>query len=50
MVFLRKVTGKKARRKRYGSWRRAVSDILLQEAVTQLLQTYIDRRKATVAE
>ena len=48
--FLRHMMGKKARRRRGGSWRRALSDSRHQEAWTQPLQTYIEWRQEKVAE
>ena len=42
--FLPQVTGKKAIRQKDGSCRRAASNRVLQEAGTQLFQTYIDPR------
>ena len=44
------VPEKKFRRQKAGSTHRAAQKSMLQEARTQLLQTYIDRRQATVAE
>ena len=40
----------KAKRLREGSWRKLAADKVLQGAGTQPLQTYLDRRYATVAE
>ena len=48
--LLQQVTRMKARRQWYGSWRKAVSYIILQWRGTQPLQTYIDRRQETVEE
>ena len=48
--FLRQVTRKKARREMCSSSRREDPDSVLQEAGTQPLQTYIDRRKMAMAE
>ena len=47
--FLRQVTGKKARRQMCSSSRKADPDSVLQEAGTQPLQTYIDRRQMAMA-
>ena len=33
-----------------GSWRKVASDKILQGAGTQLIQTYIDKRQASVEE
>ena len=41
---------KKAKRLRYGSWRRVMENIVLQGAGTKPIQTYVDRRQATVSE
>ena len=48
--FLRQVTKLKAKRLRDGFWRMVAADKVLQGAVTQPLQTYLDRRQATVAD
>ena len=48
--FLQKVTKLKAKILRDGSWQKVAEENVLQEAGTQPLQTYLDRRKATVAE
>ena len=50
MGFLQKMTGKKMRRQKYGSCRRAASYRVIQEAGTQPLQTYIDQIQATLEE
>ena len=47
--FLRQVKRMKAKRQKE-SWRKVASVRVLQGAGTQPLQTYIDRRQATVAE
>ena len=47
--FLQHVTMMKAKIQKGGSWRNMVSEILLQVSGTQPLQTYIERRQATVA-
>ena len=40
----------KSKRLRDGSWRKATAKKVLQRADTQPLQTYVDRRQATVSE
>ena len=49
MGFLRKVNKTKAKRPKDGSCWKLASERVLQGEGTQLLQTYIDRRKGTVA-
>ena len=44
------LTGKKSRRENDGSWRRSASDSVIQEAGTQLLQTYIGWMQEAVEE
>ena len=44
------MTGERSRQKRNGSWRREGAESVLQAAGMQLLQTYIDKRQATVVE
>ena len=46
--LLRQVRKLKAKRQRDGSWRKVASDKAIQGEGTQLLQTYLDRRKAAV--
>ena len=48
--FLQQVTKLKAKILRDGSWQKVAAENVLQEAGTQPLQAYLDRRKATVAE
>ena len=48
--FLRQVKKLKAKRLRDSSRRKVAVDIVLQGVGTQPLQTYLDRRQATVAE
>ena len=47
--FLWKVMGKKARRKKYRSWKRVVLDSVIQDSGNQPLHTYIVWRQAAVA-
>ena len=48
MGLLRQVTGQKAKRQRYKTWRGASSSRVLKDAGNQTLGTYIDKRQATV--
>ena len=50
MGFLQQLTVKKKRRQNDGYWCREVSNIVLQKAGVQPIQTYIDLRQATTAE
>ena len=50
MGFLRQVTKLKAKKLKDGSWLKLTADRVLQRLVTQPLQTYLDRRQATVLE
>ena len=47
--FLIRVKKLKAKRLKEGFWRKVAADKVLQGAGTQLLQTYLDMRQATVA-
>ena len=50
MGFLRQVTGQKDNRQRDGNQRSAAEVRVIKEAGNKILGTYIDKRKATVAE
>ena len=50
MGFLIQVKNLKEKNLKDGSWRKVVADRVIQGAGTQPLQTYLDRRQATVAE
>ena len=49
VVLLQQVTKLKSKRLRDGLWRKVVERKVIQEAGTQLIQTYLGRRQATVA-
>ena len=48
--FLRMITGQRAVRHEYRTWRKVAAEKFLEKSGTQTLGTYIDRRKATVSE
>ena len=48
--FLRQVTKSKAKWLSYSEYQKAMTNKVLQVVETQPLQTYLDRRQATVAE
>ena len=50
MGFLRQVKKSKAKPLKDGSWRKAATNKALQGAETRPLQTYLDRRQATLTE
>ena len=50
MGLLRQVTGQKAKRQRYKTWRGASSSRVLKDAGNQTLGTYIDKWQATVVD
>ena len=47
---MRKVTGKRTRRKNNGSWQQKEAKSVLKASGNQDVQTYINRRQATVAQ
>ena len=48
--FLRHITGNKAKRQRDGTWQGEAEEKVLNEAGTQSMGAYIDKRQETVAE
>ena len=48
--FLRQVKKLKTKKLRDGLWHKAAANKILQGSGTQPIQTYLDRRQATVAE
>ena len=50
MGFLRRITRQREVQQKDGTWRHVLEETVFDKAGTQPLGTYIDRRKATVAE